>query len=849
MKKIYQKTFAVSALFFFSFAGLNAQCPAINCPGNISANNDPSSCGAVVNFTTPVGTNPCGITTQTFNFTNSIVTWTVPAGVTSIHIVANGAQGGYNTNSTTQSGLGASMSGDFTVTPGAQLKILVGEQPSASSGNGGGGGSFVTDNANSPLIVAGGGGGSSQGADSPAKNGQTGTSGGTGAAGGGVGGINGNGGSVGASGFQSGAGGGLLTNGADGWTSGTGGFAFVNGGAGGPTNALARGGFGGGGSGSSYVVGGGGGGYSGGGSGGNSTAGVGGGGGSYNAGTNQANTGGANSGHGSVVITYTNSSNVTTTQIAGLPSGSTFPIGTTVQTFQVADGLGNFATCSFNVVVTDNELPVIAAPSNITVSNDAGMCSAVVTYTAPVGTDNCSGATTTLTSGIGSGGTFPTGTTTETYTVTDAAGNTATASFTVTVNDTEAPTITAPANITVSNDAGMCSAVVTYTAPVGTDNCSGATTTLTSGIGSGGTFPTGTTTETYTVTDGAGNTATCSFTVTVNDDELPVITCPGNITVGNDAGMCSAVVTYTAPVGTDNCSGVTTTLLTGLGSGGTFPVGTTVETYQSTDASGNSSTCQFSVIVTDAEAPSISCGGDVETCSAAVVGIGPITLDNCSGVSISYQLTGATTGTGSNDASGNFNIGVTNVLYIATDGGGNSDSCMMSVTVFAPPTITASASSTTPCVNDAPVTLTASPVGGAWTGTGVSGSTFNPATAGVGSHTVTYTFTDANGCTASFDIVIAVNACVGVTEQTLAGGISLYPNPNNGEFTLAINENYSELLIEVADLSGRIVYSSMEKDVKQGFSKQIALNGIAPGIYIVNMTSAKGKQVERITVQ
>lgn len=258
--------------------------------------------GVGLGLSTLMGAASSAAAQTTFNYTGTIDTYTVPVGVNTIHIEARGAEGGHNTSSTTTAGLGAIMSGDFAVTPGAQLKILVGQQPTATSGNGGGGGTFVTDSSNTPLIVAGGGGGSSQSADSPDKHGQIGTNGGQGAAGGGLGGTNGSGGSIGASGFQSGAGGGLLTDGADGWTSDTGGRAFINGGAGAPTNAPANGGFGGGGSGSSYVVGGGGGGYSGGGSGGNSTAGVGGGGGSYNIGTNQVNTGGANSGNGLVII-------------------------------------------------------------------------------------------------------------------------------------------------------------------------------------------------------------------------------------------------------------------------------------------------------------------------------------------------------------------------------------------------------------------------------------------------------------------------------------------------------------------------------------------------------------------
>ncbi|MBK7233189.1 MAG: HYR domain-containing protein [Saprospiraceae bacterium] len=60
------------------------------------------------------------------------------------------------------------------------------------------------------------------------------------------------------------------------------------------------------------------------------------------------------------------------------------------------------------------------------------------------------------------------------------------------------------------------------------------------------------------MTDASGNTATCSFTITINDTEAPQITCPNNIVVSNDAGICGAVVTYSTPVGTDNCPGQVT---------------------------------------------------------------------------------------------------------------------------------------------------------------------------------------------------------------------------------------------------------------------------------------------------
>lgn len=627
----------------------NAQCVSINCPANVTVSNTPGQCGAVVNYVTPVGTTSCS-NTVTFNYTGSIVNWTVPAGITSITIQANGAQGSQSTSSTTTSGLGASMTGTFTVTPGQVLKILVGQQFSATGGNGGGGGTFVTDISNNPLIVAGGGGGSSQGADSPDKHGKITTTGGTGAGGGGVGGSGGNGGSIGSSGFQSGAGGGLLTNGTNGWAAGTGGTAFVNGGNGGGSNANANGGFGGGGTGSSYVVGGGGGGYSGGGSGGNSVAGVGGGGGSFNAGTNQNNVAGTNTGHGSVIITIPTT--VTTTQTAGLASGATFPIGTTTNTYSVTDGT-NTTTCSFTVTVTDNEDPVLTCPANMAVNNDAGVCGAAVTYVTPVGTDNCSGVNTTQTAGFGSGAVYPIGTTTNTFVSADAAGNPATCSFTVTVVDNELPTITCPANITASADPGLCGAVVTYLPPLGTDNCTGSNTMHISGGQSGDTYPIGVSTISYGVVDAANNTAQCSFTISVTDDEDPTITCPGNVNV------CDPVVTAIGPGNSaDNCtvSGITysTTGATNLSgnndiSGSTFNIGLTTVTYTATDANGNTGTCSFDV---DIMAPTNQLATTTSSNTENITG-------NISVVNNDCDLIATIIPSGGDPISGSTNVGVT----------------------------------------------------------------------------------------------------------------------------------------------------------------------------------------------
>ena len=62
-----------------------------------------------------------------------------------------------------------------------------------------------------------------------------------------------------------------------------------------------------------------------------------------------------------------------------------------------------------------------------------------------------------------------------------------------------------------------------------------------------------------------------------------------------------AVGTYTPPVGSDNCAGVTTSRTAGLASGSIFSIGNTIVTYTANDANGNSSSCSFTVTVLTAQ--------------------------------------------------------------------------------------------------------------------------------------------------------------------------------------------------------------------------------------------------------
>ncbi|MGB8490297.1 MAG: PKD domain-containing protein [Bacteroidales bacterium] len=93
------------------------------------------------------------------------------------------------------------------------------------------------------------------------------------------------------------------------------------------------------------------------------------------------------------------------------------------------------------------------------------------------------------------------------------------------------------------------------------------------------------------------------------------------------------------------------------------------------------------------------------------------------------------------------------VTYTITDANGCNNAKSIVITVASPDaTITPV---DTLCINGAPVTLTATDMGGVWTGPGVTGDLFDPAVAGVGDHVIRYSIVNPN-CRATDTATITV---------------------------------------------------------------------------------------------
>ena len=510
----------------------------------------------------------------------------------------------------------------------------------------------------------------------------------------------------------------------------------------------------------------------------------------------------------------------TTSVSSSLQSGSCLPVGSTTVVYTAADATGNTATCSFTVtVIRPNIDSILCANDTIrprfencpisstfalsATSTNVDSCMRVQ-WPTPTAFDNCS--TTSVSSSLQSGSCLPVGTTTVVYTAVDAKGNIATCSFSVTVirpsldsicvTDTIKPRfVTCPTSSmftlpATSTNLDSCMHVQ-WATPTAVDNC--GTPTITGSIAPGTCFGIGTKDVVYYAIDAKGNTAKCVFSITVNRPNLDSIcatdtikprfvTCPTSSMFTLSATSLDSCmrVQWATPTATDNCS--TPTLTSSLASGSCIKVGTTTVVYTAVDAKGNTATCSFTVTVNRPNLDSI-CATDtikprftncpISTATGSITNFTYTTSDSCMRVQwptlTAVDNCGVPTITGSLTSGACLPVGITPVVYTATDAKGNQSICSFNITVLNPcanDTIKPRFSS---CPTNKSVTTKDSCVRVSWTtplaydncGTPTVSSNFTQTSCfPIGTTPVIYTATDRKGnqTTCSFKITV-VNPC------------------------------------------------------------------------------------------
>lgn len=144
------------------------------------------------------------------------------------------------------------------------------------------------------------------------------------------------------------------------------------------------------------------------------------------------------------------------------------------------------------------------------------------------------------------------------------------------------------------------------------------------------------------------------------------------------------------------------------------------------------------------------------------------------------------------------------------------------------------------------------PVGGDFTGEGVSNGTFNPSLVGAGGQVITYTFTDANGCKNEANDGLYVDECSTANLSELVGlnSLSMYPNPSQGAVKLSVSfEQSSTLRVLVMDLTGRVIYNYNAPNENTVFEVDMDLNGAPSGMYMVHIQTDNNNYSERLILR
>ena len=341
-------------------------------------------------------------------------------------------------------------------------------------------------------------------------------------------------------------------------------------------------------------------------------------------------------------------------------------------------------------------------------------------------------------------------------------------------------------NITFTNTTGCASTVLsqsltdpnppatpTITASGAITFCDGGSVDLVSSQGSGNAWTTSETSQTITVT------TTGTYAVTYTDGNgCSASSAPINVTVNPNP----TAPTITASGPTTFCAGGSVDLVSSYGTGNSW---STLETTQTitittqgaynvtyTDGNGCSAISSNEVIVINAN-PTVDAGTDATICD------GDDFILNATGANTYVWDSGDPNGSTVLPA-----VGTTTYSVTGTDANGCTDSDDVTVTVNPLPTVSMAALDTT-CTDAGVVDLTqGSPAGGIYSGPGVTGTQLDPASSGPGAHTVTYSYTDANGCTNTATTVIIVEECASLNEALLIG-LSVYPNPMTSSFAVS----------------------------------------------------------------
>ena len=448
--------------------------------------------------------------------------------------------------------------------------------------------------------------------------------------------------------------------------------------------------------------------------------------------------------------------------------------------------------------------------------------------------------------------------------------------FTITVNPT--PTVNSVSNQVICNGSNTTavafSGAVTGTVYSWTNNTTsiGLAASGTGNIASFAAVNTGTTpvTATITVTPSYTNGGvTCTgtpttFTITVNP--TPTVNTVANQAVCN--GSNTTAVTFSGAVTGTVYSWTNNTPSIGLVASGTGAIasftavntGTTpvVATITVTPSANGCSGTPRTFTITVNPTPTVNAVSNQVVCNrsttTAVAFSGAVTGTVYNWTNNTTSIGLAASGTGDIAAFTAVNTTQTPVVATITvtpsytNGGVTCLGTPRTFTITVNPTPIVSATdlfNQRICISDGPVALNATPVGGTWSGIGVSGFNFIPSATAVGNFILTYTYTNQYGCTTTDTTTAKVSACDERNISLASGGAVLFPNPNGGQFNIRVNSTrFQYLQMRIYNQLGQLISTKQWNGLVYGQILPVNMNHLPAAVYTVRIIYDGGNLYE-----
>ncbi|MBX3164652.1 MAG: T9SS type A sorting domain-containing protein [Bacteroidetes bacterium] len=326
-------------------------------------------------------------------------------------------------------------------------------------------------------------------------------------------------------------------------------------------------------------------------------------------------------------------------------------------------------------------------------------------------------------------------------------------------------------------------------------------------------IPSASTTYSIVGEDLYGCTNTRTIPVTVNP--LPVVNATSNhseVCLGSPVTLFASgaqTYTWTSPTVTNNASGFNNT-----------PTVTTTYTVIGRNVFGCTDTNYVSVTVHSVDlsiSPStVICRGDAVTLSAS--GANTYTWsngDNFSDITVSPTVS-------------------TNYIVNARGAGDCPASASVDVTVNPRPTLIAFSTKSLVCTNNTVTLMSSGAISYTWN-TGATTSSI--IVSSLSQATIIYTVSGSNAfdCVGTTTVAQTMTLCTGVEELNSENlELKVYPNPNNGVFTIEFVNSMDNGKIEIRNTLGQVVKQEL---ISSSASVEIDMSNEANGMYFIYITS------------